>query len=122
MAIQLSGRTNRPRTMNLPNEVFGNVIVVHAPDELGRDQAEGFAAQVSRLQPRQVVLDLDGTESLDSIGLEAVLSCQRSLRDLGGDVRIATNNTVNRKILEITRLDERLEVYTSVIDAVKSFS
>jgi hypothetical protein len=28
---------------------------------------------------------------------------------------------VNRKILEITRLDEQLDVFDSVIDAVKSF-
>ena len=35
--------------------------------------------------------------------------------------KIATTNPANRKILEMTRLDEQLEVYDSVIDAVKSF-
>ena len=27
-------------TMNLPTEIFGNVIVVHTPEELGTDQAD----------------------------------------------------------------------------------
>ena len=39
----------------------------------------------------------------------------------GGEVKIATTNSANRKILEITRLDQHLEVFDSVIDAVKSF-
>jgi hypothetical protein len=41
---------------------------------------------------------------------------------LTGDLKISTHNLANRKILEITRLDQQLEVYDSVIDAVKSFT
>ena len=37
----------------------------------------------------------------------------------GGEVKIATTNAANRKILEITRLDRQLEVFQSVIDAVQ---
>jgi len=36
-------------------------------------------------------------------------------------LKISTDSAVNRKILEITRLDQQLEVFDSVIDAVKSF-
>ena len=107
--------------MNLPTEIFGDVIVVHTPEELGADQAESFEALVVRLERRYVVLDLDGTESLDSAGLAALWNSRDSLRELGGDVKLATTNATNRKVLEITRLDRRLEVFDSVIDAVKSF-
>ena len=107
--------------MNLPSETFGDVVVVHTPDELGCDQADGFEAFISTLTPHQVVLDLDNTELLDSAGLEALLACQRKLHELAGDIKIATTNKVNRKILEVTRLDDQLEVFTSVIDAVKSY-
>jgi hypothetical protein len=34
---------------------------------------------------------------------------------------LIAGNAVNRKILDITRLDQQLEVFESVIDAVKSF-
>ena len=107
--------------MNLPTEVFGNVIVVHTPDELGGEQALSFETFLKRVEPHRVVLDLDNTESIDSAGLTALLDAQDHLRELGGDVKIATTNVTNRTILQITRLDQQLEVFESVIDAVKSF-
>jgi len=107
--------------MNLPTEVFGNVIVVHTPDELGADQAEDFARYASTLERHQVVLDVDSTEQLDSQGLEAILDLQDKLREAGGDVKISATNQTNRKIFEITRLDRQLEVFSSVVDAVRSF-
>ena len=107
--------------MNLPTEIFGDVIVVHTPKELGLDQAEGFEAYLPALERSNVVLDLDNTETLDSVGLAALLTAQDNLRERQGDVKVATTNATNRKILEITRLDQQLEVFASVIDAVKSF-
>ena len=107
--------------MNLPTEIFGDVIVVHTPQELGSDQRDGFEAYVSTLERINVVLDLDNTETLDSEGLTALLNVQDNLRDKQGEVKVATTNSANRKIMEITRLDQQLEVFESVIDAVKSF-
>jgi anti-sigma B factor antagonist len=107
--------------MNLPTEIFGNVIVVHTPEELGGDQTDAFRAYVPGLDRRQVVLDLDGTEMIDSQGLCALLEVQDKVRGVGGDVKIASANANNRKILEITRLDQQLEVYENVLDAVRSF-
>ena len=107
--------------MQLPIEVFGSVAVIHAPDEVGEDQASpllGFCA--GQPQP-QIVLDIDAVEMLDSAGLTMLLHAQETLRSRSGDLKIATTNNVNRKILEITRLDQQLEVFDSVIDAVKSF-
>lgn len=73
------------------------------------------------LDRSRVVLDLDNTESIDSKGLAALLGAQDKLRETEGDLKIATTNTVNRKIFEITRLDRQLEVFQSVVEAVKSF-
>ena len=107
--------------MNLPTEIFGDCVVVHTPEELGEDQADGFEAFVPTLERANVVLDLDNTEMLDSSGLGALLNVYDKLREDGGDLKVATTNPTNRKILEITRLDQQLEVFSSVIDAVKSF-
>ncbi|MCL6503571.1 MAG: STAS domain-containing protein [Pirellulales bacterium] len=107
--------------MNLPTEVFGEVVVVHSPEELGGEQAERFEEFLLGQERKRVVLDLDGTEMLDSLGLTALLNVQEALRALGGELKLATANASNRKILEITRLDRQLEVFESVVDAVKSF-
>jgi anti-sigma B factor antagonist len=108
--------------MNLPTEVFGNVVVVHTPDELSADQAERFESFIGTLGQNRVVLDLDNTELLDSAGLAALLNCQERLLELGGGARVATTSATNRKILEITRIDRQVEVFESVLDAVKSFA
>ena len=107
--------------MNLPTEIFGEVIVVHTPEELGADQAEEFEHYVPTLERSKVVLDLDNTEMLDSVGLTALLNVYDKLSEQGGEIKVTTTNVSNRKILEITRLDQQLEVFCSVIDAVKSF-
>jgi len=107
--------------MKLPTEIFGDVVVAHTPEEMAEDQAEGFEAFAMSLDQVKVIVDIDGTESLDSAGLTSLLNARDALRELDGDLKIATTNSVNRKILEITRLDQQLDVFDSVIDAVKSF-
>jgi anti-anti-sigma factor len=88
---------------------------------MGADQAGPLLSFLGSLSQSTVVLDLDGCELLDSAGLTALLDSQDKLRSALGDLKIATNNPANKKILEITRLDQQLEVFDSVIDAVKSF-
>lgn len=107
--------------MKLPTEVFGDVVVVHTPEELGEEIAQHMQEYLTTLDRGKVIVDLNGTESIESGGLEALLTVQESLRERSGDLKITTNNKLNRKILEVTRLDEQLEVFESVIDAVKSF-
>jgi anti-anti-sigma factor len=106
--------------VNLPTEVFGDVVVVHTPEELGADQADGFEACLATLDRIKIVLDLDATEMIDSAGLTSLLEAQETLRERGGQLKVATTNHANRKIMEMTRLDRQLDVFDSVIDAVKS--
>jgi anti-sigma B factor antagonist len=108
--------------MKLPTEIFGNVVVVHAPEEVSDDNADNLVAFLTSQERSQVILDLDGTETFDSQGLTALLKAQESLRESSGDLKISTANNINQKILEITRLDQHLDVFDSVIDAVRSFA
>jgi anti-anti-sigma factor len=107
--------------MNLPSEIFGDVIVVHTPEELNADNADSLTTYLAQLERRNVVLDLDSTEAIDSEGLTALLDARDQLITMEGDIKISTSNHSNRKILELTRLDQQLDVFDSVIDAVKSF-
>ena len=107
--------------MNLTTEIFGECMVVHAPQDMGREQADRLENFLHTVERIQIVLDIDDVEQIDSVGLTALVNSQENLRALGGDLKISTDSAVNRKILEITRLDQQLEVFDSVIDAVKSF-
>jgi anti-sigma B factor antagonist len=107
--------------MKLPTEIFGDVAVVHTPDELTEDQADNICNYLTTLEQHKVIVDLDGTESIDSEGLTALLDANDKLVESAGALKIAATNAINRKILEMTRLDQQLDVFESVIDAVKSF-
>lgn len=107
--------------MNLPTEIFGDVVVVHTPDDLNEDFADSFSMFLKNLGQTKVIVDLDGSESFKSEGLEALLDAQEAMRSQLGDLKVMTGSHVNRKILEITRLDNQFEVFDSVIDAVRSF-
>ena len=73
--------TDQACPMNLPTEIFGDVIVVHTPEELGADQATASRPTSRRWNGSNVVFDLDATETLDSKGLTALLDVQDKLRD-----------------------------------------
>ncbi len=105
----------------LAAETFGSVTVVHVPEELAGEQARVFCQAVLALPQRRIVLDLDRTELLDSAGLTAILELGQQLRTAGGELKIATADVTNRKILEITRMDQQFEVFPTVLDAVRSF-
>jgi len=107
--------------MNLPTEVFGDVVVVHTTEEVSGDHADNLHHFLVSRDHWNIVADLDDTESIDSEGLAMLLDVQEELVEMGGNLKIATTNHVNRKILEMTRLDQQLEVFESVVDAVKSF-
>ena len=107
--------------MNLPTEIFGDVLVVHAPEELNDEQSDRFQQFVLSQERTKVIVDLDSVETLDSAGLAALLDIQGNLQQSRGELKLIVANSVNRKILEITRLDQHLEVFDSVIEAVKSY-
>src|SRR5690606_17637348 len=95
--------------------------VVHLPDELGTDQAPAVHDILTHQDRHNVVADLVGDEAIDSAGLAMFLDVQDELREQHGELKIAASNSVNKKNMEVTRLDQQLEVFDSVVDAVRSF-
>ncbi len=110
--------------MQVTTETFGNVLVAHTPDELTEDtQAAFLGALEEPINAGQVniVLQMDRSDSYDSAGLTALLDLQDQLRERGGNLKVSGLDDPGRKILEVTRLDQRFDLFESVIDAVSSF-
>ena len=99
-------------------------MVARMPDELTDDTSTEFVNALTAAineQHFQVVLQMDHSETLDSAGLEALLDIQDLTREQGGNLKISGLEDPGRKILEITRIDQRIDLFDSVIDAVSSF-
>jgi anti-anti-sigma factor len=110
--------------MQLATETFGNVMVVHTPDELTADTASSFLQALEEpISHGQVnmVLEMDHSEVFDSEGLTALLDLQDRLAEKRGVLKISGLGDPGRKIFEVTRLDRRFDLFESLIDAVGSF-
>jgi anti-sigma B factor antagonist len=110
--------------MHITTETFGDVLVVHTPDEL---TDETHAAVLDALEAplaagqNRIVLQMDRTELFDSMGLTALVDLHAQVREQGGNVKVCGLPDAGRKIFEVTRLDRRFDVFDSLIDAVGSF-
>ena len=110
--------------MQITTETFGDVVVVHTPDDLMEETSRLLTEAVEghlRKGSSAIVLQMDRTDSYDSIGLTSLLDLQDQARQSGGGIKISGLADPGRKIFELTRLDQRFDLFESVIDAVASF-
>ncbi|MFC1896606.1 STAS domain-containing protein, partial [Thermodesulfobacteriota bacterium] len=68
-----------------------------------------------------LVVDLSGTETMDSAGIGALVCRIAATRSSGGDIRLASPGSFVLKLLEITHLDQIFKCYDTVEEASKSF-
>jgi anti-anti-sigma factor len=66
----------------------------------------------------KLVIDLTNVHFIDSAGLSALVSGLKHARQAQGDLRLAGPGADIRNVLEFTRLDQVLEVYDTVEQAV----
>jgi anti-anti-sigma factor len=92
----------------------GRLTVVTAP-ELRAAVADRITAG-----DRIIVVDLSGTDFVDSSGLGALVSCLKSARQAGGDLRIVAPTEQVSMVLRMTNLDRILQPRASVADALQN--
>jgi len=111
--------------MQISTETFGNVLVAHTPDELTDETVNDFMGAIDEsVETGQVnlVLQMDRSDTYDSVGLTSLVELQERLRELGGTLKVSGLGSPGREIFEVTRLDQRFDLFDSVIEAVSSFS
>ena len=64
-------------------------------------------------QPQTIVVDLQELQFMDSTGLRILITADMRARAAGRRLAIVQGNESVRRVLRVTRLDERLEVIES---------
>lgn len=99
-----------------PTSGNGAVIRLHGP--LNMVAAPLFRELMTRIVDRErrtrVVVDLAGTDFMDSTGLGALISGLKITRLAGGDLRIARPGTQVMTVLKLTKLDQILHPHDTV--------
>ncbi len=109
--------------MNIRCEDYDHVTVIGLTGELTADTVESLRANLSQRLEQKVrffVLDLEQVTFIDSKGLETLLWIQEQCDERLGQVRLCKPDETCKKILEVTRLDGRFDVFSDVGEAVKT--
>jgi anti-anti-sigma factor len=102
-------------------EDVDHICVVGTPNELTAEQTDALRKTVAdklTQQKRFFVINMQGTVLIDSKGLETLLWVQEQSEQQLGQVYLCGLDESIRKVLYVTRLESRFDVFTDVMQAV----
>jgi anti-sigma B factor antagonist len=108
--------------MDLITRECNGQVVVSLRGELDVAEAASVAAALAQVAActRQVIVDLEGLEFIDSSGLAALVRARKHARLAGGDLLLAAPQRQVLRVLAITRLTDIFSVHACVEDAAGS--
>jgi anti-sigma B factor antagonist len=105
-------------------EAEGIVVMALTGSVLGGPDATALNDALHKLvdkRKKKVVLDLQGVESMNSSGLGMLIGALTTIKNAGGDLKIAAASKKIETLLVITKLSTVFELYPTVKKAVASF-
>ena len=109
--------------MKLSYDDHNTISVLTVSGELTDDQADTFRRVcLERFEAgaRDVVVQMEHMSLVDSAGLELLLWLLEEVAERSGQLRLVSPDETVSRILEVTRLDRRLNIHDSVESAAKS--
>ena len=102
----------------------GVAVLALAGDLMGGPDGAALHDQLQQLKAngrRQVVVDLDAVRLMNSSGLGMLIGALTTMRNAGGDLRLARVGERVQSLLVITKLAAVFKHYPTVEEAVASF-
>jgi serine/threonine-protein kinase RsbW len=97
------------------------VLLLRVPgitDSAGCERFDTVIAQALAARPRTVVVDLSAADSVSTVVLGSLLKLRRGIVAIGGEVRLAGVQPLVRRVLNICRLDQLFNVFSSAEEAL----
>lgn len=111
--------------MNLSsNDVNGITVIQLEGSVLGGPDASALNDTLHRLtekRKKKIVVDLSGVESINSSGLSMLITGLTTMKNAGGDLKIAAASKKIASLLVITKLSTVFEMHPTVKKAIASF-
>ena len=98
-------------------EVDGNVLVVAPDGGLDRITGPELVAGLEKMIAagmHNIIVDCTKLAFVSSLGVATLLQLHKRMRDLGGDVKLASVRSLVIDILKLARLDQMFEIYDDV--------
>jgi anti-anti-sigma factor len=111
--------------MKISEKLHGEVTVLTISGKMMLDAKSAnlheYIKNLINKNQTKIVLDLGKVTWLASVGLGAILASFTSVKNAGGDLKLARSTRKIRSVLIFTQLIKVLEDYDSVQDAIDSF-
>ena len=111
--------------MKIKKQDYNDVTVVELHGEFLEEDCKNFQDTMIELIGRGrtgIVLDMSHVTIIDSKGLEQLLWVRDYCHENKSQLKVAGLEENIKKVLEITRLDSKLDQYQELSEAVKSFT
>lgn len=108
--------------MDINSEQHPQALVISLAgsfDALTADEARQAIGMQIEAGQQLIVLDLGGVDFMSSAGVRVILEMLKSIRQMGGDLRIAAARTGVEQTLEISGLVRVLKTYPSVPESLR---
>lgn len=109
--------------LSLETRRAGAVIIIHCEGRVVyRDEAIALSRVVGEAleHTREVVLDFEGVQRMDSAGLGELVLAHMSATGQGKTVKLAGARPHVRELLDLTNLSALLEIYPSLEEAIET--
>ena len=109
--------------LSLETRRSGDVIIIHCEGRIVyRDEAAALSRVVGEAlqDTREVILDFEGVENIDSAGLGELVLAHMAAEAEGKAVKLSSAKPHVRELLELTNLTSVLEIYPRLEDAIET--
>jgi anti-sigma B factor antagonist len=111
--------------MNLSTKETDGIIIIELEGNvLGGPDATALNDELHKQvekKKKKIVVDLSAVQSMNSSGLSMLIGALSTMRNAGGDLKIAAASKKIESLLNITKLTTVFELYPSVKKAITSF-
>jgi anti-sigma B factor antagonist len=111
--------------MRVKEEIKGDVVILTVNGNLmGGPESQELHEKVKSVLAdglRKIVIDIKGVKWLNSSGLGVLMACLTSIKEAGGQLKLASIAEKVQSILMITKLVDIFETYETADRAVASF-
>ncbi len=112
--------------MQIKTREMDNIVVFDLKGELRRSDADQVTlhqevkSELGKAK-RNILLDFSGVPFIDSFGVGEILASYISTQNLGGRFKLACVSPRIRVIFKVTKLEDVLEIFDSLDNALRSF-
>jgi anti-sigma B factor antagonist len=110
--------------MKIHEEIINKTGVLKLTGRLDAASVKNFkdtVASLAKKEIKNIVIDMNEVEFVDSSGLGSLVSCLRIVNNEGGDIRLSSLQNQIRALLELTRMHRVFQIFDDTDTAIKSY-